>query len=265
MLPSDPRLDREVRAENRGPGRWRRHVFIAVTVLMVALFAWVALTIVATPAASPQSPQPSPGPPFYPEGTGVTFEPVGPSMWRVVEPEPDCERLPPMRSDSLEIAPDGRAWYLDKRGIWELGACPILGPDFADFTGPRAHAIAPDGTVWVLERDRLMSWEDGDWVLHAEGEFNVSECDALGDGPDTWEGVREYGGECSGCEGPDCRVYFTMDMAPDGTVWFSGWPVSAYDGEKWTHYPELHYVLGFGPDGDVWVEDTNGELYVIRP
>ena len=205
----------------------------------------------------------SPEPPPYPEGTGVTFEPIGPSVWRVIEPEPDCEHLPPL--SRLEIAPDGRAWYLDKRGVWELGACPILGHYPNDFTA-RAHALAPDGTLWVLDRDRLMSWEGEDWIIHAEGTFNVMECDADGDGPDTPEGVDEYGGQCStSCEEHDC--YGKLDVAPDGTVWLSGgYVVTAFDGETWTQYPEAWWVLGFGPDGVVWAEATdNGELLVIRP
>ena len=92
-------------------------------------------------------------PPLYPEGTGVTFEPVGPSVWRVIEPEPDCERLPPMER-RLEIAPDGRAWYLDTRGVWSWAPAPssVITPRLHR---PRAHALAPDGTLWVLDRDRL--------------------------------------------------------------------------------------------------------------
>jgi hypothetical protein len=181
-------------------------------------------------------------------------------MWRVIEPEPDCERLPPMWIDSLEVASDGRVWYLDRHFIRQLGACPILGPDFS---GIRAQALAPDGTLWVLHEDRLMAWQGEEWVIHAEGEFNVAECTALGDGPDTPGGVDEYGGQCStSCEEQAC--YFTLDVAPGGTVWLSGDIVSAYDGDTWTHYPEAEFFLGFGPDGVVWVEGREGR-YVIRP
>ena len=71
-------------------------------------------------------------------------------------------------------------------------------------------------------------------------------------------GCDEYGGQCStGCEEQDCYGYFTLDVAPDGSVWLSGGSVAAYDGETWTQYPEAGCVLGFGPDGVVWAEASN--------
>jgi hypothetical protein len=226
---------------------------------IVLVVAWL-MGIGAVGGIGAESPQPSPEPPPYPDGTAAAFERVGPSMWRVIESDPDCDRLPPYSADSMEIASDGRAWTLDIRGTWELGSCPILGPHLS--FGIRAQALAPDGTLWVLEGDRLMSWNGEDWDIHAEGEFNVPECDALGGGPDTPEGVQEHGGACStDCEEQAC--YFTLDVAPDGTIWLSGDIVSAYDGGAWTHYPEAEHFHGFGPDGVVWVRGRDG-LYVIR-
>jgi hypothetical protein len=211
-----------------------------------------------------QSPEPSPQPPMYPEDTGVTFEPVGPSLWRVIEPEPDCERPPFYSSDGTAVAPDGRVWFLDEvRGIRELGSCPVLGAGSPVTFMPRAQVLTPDGTLWVLDGDRLMTWGGEDWVIHSEGQFNKRDCTALGGGPNTPAGVAEFGGGCSiECDEQAC--YFAMDVAAVGTVWLWGGTVAAFDGAEWTHYPEGEFVLGFGPDGDVWVTGDDG-LYVIRP
>ncbi len=74
-------------------------------------------------------------------------------MWRVIEPDLACDQEPLDSHESLAVAPDGGAWYLDKvRGIRELGSCSVLGPRGSFRT--RAQALAPDGTVWVLDELR---------------------------------------------------------------------------------------------------------------
>ena len=110
------------------------------------VFTAVCLVLsVAAPVAA-QSPEPPP----YPDGAGVTFEPAGPSVWRAVEPEWDCDAAYPRRPfhDGAEVASDGRVWFLDRlRGIRELGSCPIVEPKPS--FGTRDQALGPDGTLWL--------------------------------------------------------------------------------------------------------------------
>lgn len=61
----------------------------------------------AGPAITAQSPPPCP------EDADLTFEPVGPSAWHVVEPDPDCEREPFIGATDTAVSPDGRVWLLD--------------------------------------------------------------------------------------------------------------------------------------------------------
>jgi hypothetical protein len=122
MRYGDPELDRELRAENRKAGAWRRRVFIVVAALLVALLVWGILAAVTTPTVSAQSPEP----PATPEEMGVTFESVGGAAWRVVEPDLDCDRGPFWPASTTAVAPDGRVWLLDYReGVRELGSCPL--------------------------------------------------------------------------------------------------------------------------------------------
>ena len=77
---------------------------------MVTLLAICLLGIGAGPAVVAQSPPP------YPEDAGITFEPVGPSAWRVLEPDLDCEREPLFGTGDTAASPDGRVWLLTTRG-----------------------------------------------------------------------------------------------------------------------------------------------------
>ena len=202
-------------------------------------------------------------PPPYPDDAGISFEPVGSSAWRVVEPDLDCERQPFIGTRETEISPDGRVWLLDRAlGIRELGRCPLPVQAYAWNFGSRDQELAPDGTLWVLDNDRLMSWGGSDWVIHSEGVFNVVECT----GGKTWVEVNETGGECIGvCEEHGC--YFALDVAPDGTVWLSGDRLASYDGDRLREYLQDWMngpIAGFGPDGAPWVYGRDG-LYVFYP
>lgn len=213
-------------------------------------------------------------PPPYPGDAGVTFEPVGPTAWRVVEPDLDCEREPFGPAEQTVVAPDGRAWLLDSRaGIRELGACPITSQvDPFRMFGIRDQALAPDGALWALDGDRLMSWCGSDWVVHVEGRFNVPKC-TDGAKPITVDEFNEHGGECAGdCESLPC--YLFLDIAPDGTIWLSGLgSLGRYANGVWHAYTEEwmgkpgtlgHGRLGFGSDGAVWVWGYE-ERYVFYP
>jgi hypothetical protein len=230
----------------------------------VDLILALCLVVAATAPMAAQSPEPPP----YPDQAGVTFEPVGRSAWRVIESDLDCDRDPFWGTRGMAVAPDGRAWFLDRvLGIRQLGACPVTvegGP--ASFM-PRDQALASDGTLWVLDIDRLMSWGGSDWVLHVEGKFNRPDCIALGIGPARPSDVDEHGGSCTIlCEEQPC--YWYLDIAPDGTVWLSGAnTLGAYDGEQWREYAEDWIegpLLGFSPDGAVWVAGRDGP-YVFYP
>jgi hypothetical protein len=70
---------------------------LAVTVIVGIA---IALTIVATwtagaaDRADGYAATPEPSIPSYPDDAGISFEPVGDSAWRVIEPDLDCERNP---------------------------------------------------------------------------------------------------------------------------------------------------------------------------
>jgi hypothetical protein len=206
----------------------------------------LALTITAPVAA--QSPPP------YPEDAGVTFEPVGPSAWRVVEPELECQQEPFWIVTDTAVGPDGRVWLLDPvKGIRQLGACPVPVEGGRGLFLPRDQALAPDGTLWLLDGDRLLSWADGEWTVHLEGVFNVPVCTS-GDRPITYEEYQERGGGCA-LEEP---FYLYLDIAPDGAVWLGGaGTLGVYNDGGWREYAEewmadLLFRPGFGPDGAVW-------------
>ncbi len=196
----------------------------------------------------------------------MAFEPVGDTAWRVVEPDLLCEREPFLGAREIAMAPDGRVWLFDPQlGIRELGACRLEVEAYASDFRLRDQELAPDGTLWVLDADRLMSWGGSDWVIHADGEFNVETC-RRGETPATREEVDAYGGGCSiDCEHQGC--YFRLDVAPDGTVWLSGDRLASYDGVELREYQEDWMngpIAGFGPDSAPWVYGRDG-LYVFDP
>ena len=225
----------------------------------------VALAIAAIAPVVAQSPPP------YAEDAELTFERVGPSAWRAVEPNLDCEQEPFGPAEQTVVAPDGRVWLFSSlEGIRQLGDCPLPVQSGGPFRGLRDQALAPDGTLWVMDRDRLLSWNDGDWIVHLEGEFNVPDC-TDGAKPITYEEFEERGGECSGGMGPN---YLLLDIAPAGAVWLSGLgSVGRYADGEWHEYIEDwmgepntlgHGRLGFGPDGAVWVWGLDSR-YVFYP
>ena len=193
------------------------------------------LAAAMTAAVSAQSPPP------YPEDAGLDFVPVGDSAWRAIEPDLDCDRAPFWWGADTAIAPDGRVWFSHPSlGIRQLGACPLSVEGYppSNFI-PRDQALAPDGTLWVLDADRLMSWDGSDWIIHVEGAFNVG-----------------------GCNGRVC--YHTLDIAPDGSIWLSaGTKLGVFDEGTWTEYEEDWMngpLLVFGPDGAVWVAGHDGPV-----
>lgn len=173
-------------------------------------------------------------------------------------------------AEQIAVAPDGRVWLLDYReGVRALGSCRLgIAPSV---WGWRDQQLAPDGTLWVLDEDRLLSWDGTDWIVHVEGEFNILDCvvdgrhvtDAEAQGQDS---------ECSlDCTEQTCFVF--LDIAPDGRVWLSGpGTLGAYDTDGWRDYTadwmgergSWPSRPGFGPDGAVWVHGRDG-LYVIYP
>jgi hypothetical protein len=202
----------------------------------------IGLALLASAVAVGQSPPP------YPGASSITFELVGPWRWHAVEPDWDCPSPRRPFYGGAEVAPDGTVWFIDRGGIRELGACPILERDWATLT--RDHAFAPDGTLWVLDEDRLMWWDGDDWVIEAEDRFNQP--------------------GSSGRDPAPCVIF--VDVAPDGTVWLSGTILSAFDGNEWTDYMEDRtgvLLVGFGPDGGVWVhqlsEGEDGGFQLIQP
>jgi len=222
--------------------------------LTMAVLAVSLLCSTAATTANSQSSEATPEPPAYPGGD-VEFEPVAPSVWRVDEPAWDCGKAYPRQPyfDGAAVAADGRLWFLDRlRGIRELGSCPIVGPKPA--FGPRDQALGPDGTLWLLNDDRLWSLDEGGWRVRLEG-FNRP--GRVGDPV----GSHSYSTDCS--ETSPC--YFSVDVAPDGTVWLAGSALTAFDGTDTRHYLSGRggiIIVGIGPDGTVWARQ-DGALYAV--
>ena len=221
---------------------------------LAMLLAGVLAGAAAT-AAIAQSSEPTPAPPPYPDDT-VDFELLAPSIWRVDEPAWDCGEAYPRQPfyDGAEVAADGRVWFLDQlRGVRELGACPIVEP--RPSFGIRDQALGPDGTLWLLDGDRLWSWDEEGWRVRLEG-FNQP--GRIDDGA----GGYSYSTDC---EASTC--YLSVDVAPDGTVWLAGSTLTAFDGTDTRDYsfgPSAIGVIGFDPDGRVWVR-SDEELYLVDP
>ena len=224
----------------------------------------VALVLGLSAPAATQSP------PSYPDDVDVAFEPVGDSAWRVIEPDLDCDLEAFGAAEQTAVAPDGRVWLLGSgEGVRELGKCPVAAR--YDPLHIRDQALASDGTLWLLDGDRLASWDGSDWVVHVEGQFNVEMC-TDGARQITAEEFDEHGGECT--FDPDAPHYLFLDLAPDGAIWLSGLgSLGRYTNGEWHAYTEEwmgrpntlgHGRLGFGPDGAVWVYGHE-ERYVFYP
>ena len=190
---------------------------------MAVLLAGALACGAATPAFT-QSSEATPAPPPYPVDT-VDFEVVAPSLWRVDEPPWDCGKAYPRQPffDGAEVSSDGRLWFLDPlRGIRELGSCPIVGP--RPTFDIRDQALGPDGTLWLLNDDRLWSWDEDGWRVRLEG-FNQPGHVAHASGGSSYS---------IDCETGPC--YFSVDVAPDGTVWLAGTALTAFDGTDTRDY-----------------------------
>lgn len=166
------------------------------------------------------------------------LEPAGDSVWRVTEPGRGCRM-----SIGREAfgTPDGSLWMVGPAGVRELGGCEMLGIGGPSRFTARDAAMAPDGTLWVLDDTRLMTWSDNGWVVHRD-DLNTADGD---------------------CAVQDC--YLQVEVAPDGVVWLGGGTVSSFDGTEWRHFFRGvgGYVASFGLDGSIWV--VADDLYVIRP
>lgn len=134
----------------------------------------VIVALLATTAA-PGSAQ-SEEPPTYEHAQGVTFEPVEPSVWKVIDalaPRAGTDEYPEWHQ-GVEIAPDGTVWLWGPGGIRELGGLPI-GDDPADWqdsmsgiiSKARGFTIDADGTVWANIDSRISSWDGTTWSTPA--------------------------------------------------------------------------------------------------
>jgi hypothetical protein len=184
-----------------------------------------AVATIATPASAR-----SEEPPTYEHALGVTFEPVDPSVWKVLDPMAPRDKTGdhPEWHQGVEIAPDGTVWLWGPGGIRQLGDSPI-GDDPADWqdsmsgivSKARGLAVAADGTVWANIDSRIRSWDGTTWSTP---------------GLDLTQVVSTRIED----------VYATLlEATPDGSVWavWEVWYDEGYEYER---------VLA-SVDGDAWI------------
>ena len=107
----------------------------------------------------------------------------------------------------------------------------ILGDGLRDFDRPEdtsmnKTAIGPDGTIWMLESDRLFK----------VGEPETISRDGVGR-PEAPDGVPGF--------------WDDIQVAHDGTLFTKSWPVRSFDGTSWQTERE-GYLFPGQADGSIW-------------
>ena len=219
---------------------------------MIRVGSAVLVSLLATTAA-PASAQPE-EPPTYEHAQGVTFEPVDPSVWKVIDtmaPRDETDEYPEWHQ-GVEIAPDGTVWLWGPGGIRELGGSPI-GDDPADWqdsmsgiiSKARGFTIDADGTVWANIDSKIRSWDGTTWSTPA---LDLTQVVATS---------------------IDDVYAMLVEATPDGSVWavWEIWYDEGYeyervlarvDGDAWTLQElttqprSISSVAGMA-DGDTWL------------
>jgi streptogramin lyase len=196
--------------------------------------------------------------------------------WRLLRGGPARNRV-----TAVAVTPDGAAWFgfgtdspgTGGGGVSRFGtpASPNTGGDPWDYflgdANVRVLAVAPDGALWAgagCSVQRLDAAGDGTWQeMAACGDLGLGNTLDFAFGPEgeVWVATgmslaRWHEGTWQVLD----RMAHAVAVAPDGTVWASGWEgaedsyfVDRYDGSAWT--ATLDRSLSFltaTPDGSVW-------------
>ena len=204
--------------------------------------------------------------------------------WRLLRGGPARNRV-----TAVAVTPDGAAWFgfgtdspgTGGGGVSRFGAPapPDTGGDPWDYflgdANVRVLAVAPDGALWAgagCSVQRLDAAGDGTWQeMAACGDLGLGNALDFAFGPEgeVWVATgmslaRWHEGAWQVLD----RMAHSVAVAPDGTVWASGWEgsqdsyfVDRYDGEVWTRTYDFPLTwLAATPDGSVWGMDAQQGL-----
>ncbi len=159
--------------------------------------------------------------------------------WRLLRDGPTSDSV-----TSVAVTPDGTAWFAfgdHSASTPGLGLSRFDGQKWAYFLDDaevNALAVGPDGTLWAGVGCSVQRFDAGAWGI-------VGRCEDLSAG-----GVLD------------------IDFALDGTVWVAhGFGLARFDGQRWTGYDKLVHSLQVAPDGTVWMsgwEGTQDSFYIAR-
>jgi ligand-binding sensor domain-containing protein len=217
------------------------------------------------------------------------------NVWRTLRGGPARNRV-----TAVAVTPDGSVWFgfgTDSPGTggggvtrFDASASPNTGGGgwhySLDNANVRVLAVAPDGALWAgagCSVQRLdASAQRGTHIDSGDGTWQeVATCDDLGVGNvldlafgpdgDVWVATgmslaRWHEGVWQLFD----RMVHSVAVAPDGTVWASGWEgtqgssyVARYDGSAWTTTFDGNLgPLVVTPDGSVW--GMHGERGLLR-
>ncbi len=191
---------------------------------------------------------------------------------------------------SVDVTPDGGVWLSaveGRHGLFRLGEEPTFDTVAA---WPPYMEVAPDGSLWALSEDSILSFDGEGWTPRATTNDSALRFGSLAIGPDgtvwatDWTGmlllrleddgtlttIEAWADVYAGVVSPD-----ELAVSPDGDVWLVGMvrgdgpdaeALLRFDGSEWEVIPGpesfLNHPLGnsldVGPDGTLWVNTSNG-------
>jgi signal transduction histidine kinase/ligand-binding sensor domain-containing protein len=140
--------------------------------------------------------------------------------------------------------------------------------------------VAPDGSIWIGMQYRVTRWRRDTGVREYRQEDGLCKSrserlivDRLGrvwSGDRTWLSVWSPGsGDRFTCySGPDARSGIRMLARGDGNrIWVGTYnDLYTFDGEKWTHHPEITNPIAVLQDGNrTWLGSSGSGLWLSEP
>jgi hypothetical protein len=184
--------------------------------------------------------------------SGMATEAVAPGVVRVANDGYRDISVPDAGSPNswIRIGPDDDIWVFGERSALQLG-------EAAEYTWddhiPWAYEFAPDGTLWGLAFESVVSSLDGEsWTERARLDERAS-ANALAVAPDgaAWVVANDFS-ECpADSAGPYCTRTVLLRIDESGMSTVDGWR-EILDGRLAGHVPVV------GPDGDVWLLAASG-------